>query len=175
MFIFLLVRKSEHLLIQLKAIASFSVTWEKRPRPTSVQLPFRPANDSLHGAEMESGEAERTVKKVAMKEIFGVFKKNNIDGCERAAGPSYEMEINHLHQSEEAIVSFGLRQYKQRQISYPDIPCFDHSAHYAEVLGIGALVKGGREGLWVKCRELFLQQKGCMELHKMGSYLQVIR
>lgn len=47
----------------------------------------------------------------------GVFKKNNIDGCERAAGPSYEMEINHLHQSEKAIVSFGLRQYKQRQVN----------------------------------------------------------
>lgn len=35
-------------------------------------LSFRPANDSLLGAEMESGEVERTVKKVAMKEIFGM-------------------------------------------------------------------------------------------------------
>ncbi|KAI1237629.1 hypothetical protein IHE44_0013712, partial [Lamprotornis superbus] len=33
----------------------------------------------------------------------GVFKENNIDGCERAAGLSYEMEINHLNQSEEAL------------------------------------------------------------------------
>lgn len=32
----------------------------------------------------------------------GVFKENNIDGCERAAGPTYEMEINRLNQSEGA-------------------------------------------------------------------------
>lgn len=32
----------------------------------------------------------------------GVFKENTIDGCERTAGRSYEMEINHLNQSEEA-------------------------------------------------------------------------
>lgn len=42
-----------------------------------------------------------------------VFRENSTDGCERAAGPRSEMEINHLRGGP---LSFGLRQYKQRRM-----------------------------------------------------------
>ena len=32
-----------------------------------------------------------------------MFEENNIDGCERAAGPKSEMEISHLSHPEKAL------------------------------------------------------------------------
>ncbi|GAB0190909.1 hypothetical protein GRJ2_001556200 [Grus japonensis] len=64
--------------------------------------------------------------------------ENNVDGCERAAGPRFEMEINHLSQSEDALY---LLDSDQLPGSFTDV--LTSQCTIAQLLRMGAAVSKG--------------------------------